>query len=390
MPPPMFNPAMQQFMPPIFGRPPMQINHAGMPYHIPDGDRFSGHGHPLWRNQMEESVPPPLHGWETNNAVFGRVDWDHGRAQLNNQMWESSADLWKGQDSHKLDHSANKPTDEIWSGQTGQHVENEDIQLDNIQEVVANDNPESMKVSEGPTVSVVAKEEDPLTIPRVYLSKIDISEDLTRPELYEQCTNMLALDQASVSDEFDCKILFLEAKEGIEADIGNGASLFGAIDDSIFKKAMSLYTKNKVPFVATSQEGVTKFVSSSDQEKGDRENAEKLVEEAVLEENEPLIQKVEMNEDKSDEHISTSEKMDMDLDGGCEVEVKDSLVKEADNLLVLSNNSNVAVMGESIELGSVILTDSETFHCQGSFIFLLAAKVACLQQLLEVSKVCRK
>lgn len=353
IPPPIFNPAMQQFVNPIFGRPPMQVNHAGMPYHIPDGDRFSGHGHPLWRNQVEESIPPSLNSWETNNAVFGdgshgygRLDWDHGRTQLNNQMWESSADLWKGQDSHKVDHSAKRPIDEIWSGQ---HVENEHSQPDNIQEVATNNNPEIIKVSESPHISVVAKEDDPL-ISQVYLSKIDISEDLTQPELYEQCTNMLALDQASVSDEFDCKILFLEAKEGIEADISNGASLFAAIDDSVFEKAMFFYTKHKVPFIAMNEEGVVKSVSSSDQEKGDPENGGKLVEE-----NEPLVEKVDMNEDKSDEQVS--EKMDMEVDGGCEDEVKDSSVKKVDNLLVLSNNnvsnSNKAVMGELIEFGSV-------------------------------------
>ncbi|KAI3707117.1 hypothetical protein L6452_25345 [Arctium lappa] len=369
IPPPMFNPTMQQFMPPIFGRPPMQLNHAGMPYHVPDGDRFSGHGHPLWRNQVEESIPPPLHGWETNNAVFGdgshgygRLDWDHGRTQLNNQMWESSADLWKGQDFLKVDHSVNRPTDEIWSGQTGQHVENEHSQPDNIQEVATNNIPDIMKVSESPSISVVAKEDDPL-IPQVYLSKIDISEDLTQPELYEQCTNMLALDQASVSDEFDCKILFLEAKEGIEADISNGASLFASVDDSVFKKAMSLYTKHKVQFVAMNQVGVsegTKSVSSSDQEKGDLDNGGKLMEEAVKEvseENELLIQKLDTNEDKSDEHISTSDKMDLDpVVGGFEVEVKDSSGKKVDNLLVMTNNvssSNKAVMGELIEFGSV-------------------------------------
>ncbi|XP_024986632.1 uncharacterized protein DDB_G0283697-like [Cynara cardunculus var. scolymus] len=357
IPPPIFNPAMQQFVPPIFGRPPMQVNHAGMPYHVPDGDRFSGHGHPLWRNQLEESIPPPIHSWETNNAVFGdgshgygRLDWDHGRTQLNNQMWESSADLWKGQDSHKIDHSVNRPTDEFWSGPTGQHVENEHSQPDNIQEVATNNIPEIMKASEIPRISVVAKEDDPL-IPQVYLSKIDISEDLTQPELYDQCTNMLALDQASVSDEFDCKILFLEAKEGIEADISNGASLFAAIDDSVFEKAMSLYTKHKVPFVSINQEGVS--VSSSDQEKGGPDNSGKLVEEAVEEENELLIQKVDMKEDKSDEQISTSEKMDMEVDGGCEIEVKDSSGNKVDNLLVLTNNVS---MPELIESGLVNLS----------------------------------
>ena len=51
--------------------------------------------------------------------------------------------------------------------------------------------------------------------------------------------------------------------------------------------------------------------------------------------------------DKSDEHIPTLEKMDMEVDSSCEVEVKDSSVKKLDNLLVLSN-SNVSNRNYSI------------------------------------------
>nr|GFD21486.1 hypothetical protein [Tanacetum cinerariifolium] len=92
VPPPIFNPVMQQFMPPMFGRPPMNMNNLGMP--------FLGHGNPgVWGNQVRESCPPPLplHGWEPNNPGFngshGFSNWDHMRPQLNNQVWESNADM---------------------------------------------------------------------------------------------------------------------------------------------------------------------------------------------------------------------------------------------------------------------------------------------------------
>ncbi|KAI3687442.1 hypothetical protein L1987_81138 [Smallanthus sonchifolius] len=215
-PPPMFNPFMYQSVLPMLGGPPMNMNHATMPYH------FTGGG-------------------------FG--NWDHGSTELNGQSWESnvvsdSVDLQSA--VKKSEDPVHGHTDEIWSGHTGPHIEVEENNLDfNTPEVTKDFNtPEVTKVTESSNVSMVGKDDDTL-ISRVYLSKIDISKDLSRPELYDQCASIfLDLDQASlVSDECDCKILFLQ--QGVEDDINNGASLFDAVDDSVFKKAMSLYTKQK-------------------------------------------------------------------------------------------------------------------------------------------------
>lgn len=187
VPPPFFNPDMQQFMPSMFGRPPMNMNHP-MPFHVPAGR-------------------PPMnlnHGWDTNNGVFpdgSHAYWDHGTTQLNNQIWESSADVQPA--AQKNDNSVPIPTDEILPGQTNQPIKNEQSQ----QEI---DTPEVKKVTESSHVSIV---DDGTLISRAYLSKIDISKDLTEPELYEQCRSILDLDQDSASDELDSKILFLEVKE---------------------------------------------------------------------------------------------------------------------------------------------------------------------------------
>ncbi|XP_024994645.1 uncharacterized protein LOC112527996 isoform X4 [Cynara cardunculus var. scolymus] len=303
--PPMFHPLMQQFPPPIFGRPPMKLN-PGLPYHVPD------HGRPLsWRNQVDESVPPPLHGWDANNAVFGdeshlygRLDWDR-RTQLSNRGWDPSADMWKGQNPgasmdaqlgpQKDGYSAHRPTDEIWPGQMGQHVENEQNQPD-IQPLTMNGSqssnalegiaPEVQKVTESPQMFEVVKEDNTL-ISQVYLSRIDVSQDLTQPELYDQCTNMMDLDQEeALSDEFDCKILFLE--EGVEANVTDGASLFAAINDSVFQKAMFLYKKQKEEFHSMNVEKTScpiancpEFVLPTDQDEGGSDDRKLAEEEAA-------------------------------------------------------------------------------------------------------------
>ncbi|KAI3522481.1 hypothetical protein L1887_00290 [Cichorium endivia] len=183
-----FNPILHQFPPSLFHQPAI--------YH--------------------ETIPHLLHNWEGNNSIFGnglrgygRVNWENS----NNQVWEDT----------RVTVGMRSPVqkDEIMFEQT-------DIQVDTMKNI-----PEAMKV----------KKEDDSIISRVYLSKIDISKEITESDLYDQCTRILDLDQESVSDEFDCKILFLE--EVIEDDVSNGASLFAAINNSIFKKAMSLYTKQR-------------------------------------------------------------------------------------------------------------------------------------------------
>lgn len=213
VPPPMFHPLMQQFPPPIFGRPPMKLN-PGLPYHVPD------HG------------PPPLHNWDANNAVFGdeshlynRLDWDR-RTQFNNRGWDQSGEMWKNQNAgasvdvqtgqQKDTYSSQRPNDEVWSGQTGLPDEIEQNQMDiqtetlNLEKTAPD---VTQKVTESPQIFEALKEEDnDALILKAYLSRIDVSQDLTRPELYEECTSMMDLEQESLSDEFDCKILFIAVK----------------------------------------------------------------------------------------------------------------------------------------------------------------------------------
>ncbi|KAF5797685.1 hypothetical protein HanRHA438_Chr07g0293981 [Helianthus annuus] len=290
-PPPMFNPFMYQSLPPMLGGPPMNTNHVTMPYH-------------------------------------GFGNWDHGRTEVNDQSLEPnvvSVDLQSAVQKHE--DSVDEHMDEIW---LGPHNENEENDVDF-------DAPEVMKVAESFHVSMVGKDDDTL-ISRVYLSKIDVSEELTRPELYEQCKSMLLdLDQASsVSDDSHCKILFLE--EGVEDDIRNGPSLFAAVDDSVFKKAMSLYTKQKVHFTATN----TRFLEDQEKENIDVDHPVKSPETENIEVGHPV--KHQETESCALSIGDSEVKVKVNYDGSKEVDNQ----SDSGSLLVMTNLST----SDLIEFGS--------------------------------------
>lgn len=395
VPPPMFHPLMQQFPPPMFGRPPMKLN-PGLPYHVPD------HGRPLaWRNQVDESVPPPLHGWDANNSVFGdeshlygRLDWDR-RAQMGNRGWDQSSDMWKAQNAgagmevqsgpQKDGYSIQRPTDENWAGQTGQPDESEQNQLDVQHESLNLDKnaPESQKVIESPKIFEAVEDNHDL-ISQVYLSRIDVSKDLTQPELYEQCTSMMDLDQEALSDEIDYKILFLE--EGVEANVTDSASLFTAINDSVFQKAMLLYKKQKEEFGSMNntekdEEKAAEQVTAVGLDTKGNDEPEPPNEEAnvIDEPNIPegaMDMEVDLAIVKQEEPDSTVAEVNESLapSGGgdllppCKVEDASESTNDEKNgsdgggsLLVLSDG--VAVMPtESIEFGSVNLNRIQNHH----------------------------
>ncbi|KAL6986419.1 hypothetical protein U1Q18_019782 [Sarracenia purpurea var. burkii] len=279
-PPPVgFHPVMQQFPPPpMFSvRPSMELNQSGVPYQVPDGDRFSGHGRSLaWRNPVDDSCPPPIHGWDGNNAsfgdeahIYGRLNWDHNRNLTGGRVWETSGGaVWKG---HNIGASTELPSapqnddysirgpgeDEVWPGQSGLQVQNE--QKDPSAQV---ESIESDQTSDALEKNALEKNalETPKTIPEdvsklsskdadhlhLYLSMLDISPDLTQPELYSQYANLIGMDQNTHTEDDESKFLLVE--EGIDAKVKTSnktpsASLFSAVNDSIFQKAMSLYKK---------------------------------------------------------------------------------------------------------------------------------------------------
>ncbi|KAL8154642.1 uncharacterized protein LOC141659810 isoform X2 [Apium graveolens] len=260
-PPAGFHAVMQQFpSPPMFGvRPPMDMNH-NLPYHMSDADRFPGHGRQLgWRNSVDDSAP---HGWDANSSVFsddnrsyGRVDWDQNRTQMGNRAWDTSGDLWKGPNSglstdltstqkEDLKHSKG---DDVVSGQQAQNEQNQtivkadslDVQSFDALPVTLN-TPENLSLESRENLQMSMKGD--IHEYNVYLSRLDISTDLTEPELYHKLTSLLDFDHNTLAIEEDFKILCVE--EALDVKVSDQI-MSSAINNSVFQKAMSLYEKQK-------------------------------------------------------------------------------------------------------------------------------------------------
>ncbi|KAL0331087.1 UNVERIFIED_CONTAM: hypothetical protein Sangu_1654200 [Sesamum angustifolium] len=263
---------MQPFpAPPMFGvRPSMELNHPG-PYHIPDADRFSGPGRPMgWHNQVDDSCPP-LHGWDASNSVYGedshiygRLDWDQSRNMPRGRGWETSSDLFKGQNrsasmemlSSEKENNSTRSGDEALITQSIPHAQNEqtltDQQADStdigqsIKNFGKNDIEVPLTSQEDTSDGAKMSGKDDVPLCHVYLSKLDISADLTEPELFNKCTSLIDLDQSISSDGDDSSILCMEATEAkMVPPMPMSYALFVSTDDSIFQKSISLYKIEK-------------------------------------------------------------------------------------------------------------------------------------------------
>ncbi|CAI9094315.1 OLC1v1030033C2 [Oldenlandia corymbosa var. corymbosa] len=262
---------MPQFSPHLFNvRSSMEFNSHGVPYHIPDSERFGSHVRPMWRNSMDDSYPP-LHVWDPNNAPFGeephvyaRPEWDHSRPVPGGRGVESNSDMWKGpkgdtsmDSSEKESRYTNLPDGSL-PGQTAERVQIDENQTDNpteISEPKQYSDPEKYPENEtknGPAVAHVSRKlyKDNLSHYHVYLSKLDISADLADPELYSKCTGLIDVDQKIIFGDEDSKVLYVqEAAENDIHDSKSRNSPFTNIGDSIFQKAITLYKKQREEFV---------------------------------------------------------------------------------------------------------------------------------------------
>ncbi|KAF5731243.1 hypothetical protein HS088_TW19G00849 [Tripterygium wilfordii] len=274
-----FQTMMPQFSsPPMFGvRPSMDINPSDIPYPFPDADRFTGNLRPLgWQNMMDGSAPPHLHGWDGSNGVYrdepnmyGGPDWEQNRHHVNGRGWDSSGDAWMEQNSdvstdlplmsQKEDLPMQSMVDDVHTGQVGQKSQYENnhgtVKLIETASVVASPSKEMPKSSPKVThekssdPTKTSKEDGVTQFFRAYLSKIDISTELTDPELYGQCMNLLNIEQNGMADR-DTNML-VSLKDGGRAISKSSSSFLGlkllpAADDSVYQRAMDLYKKQRV------------------------------------------------------------------------------------------------------------------------------------------------
>ncbi|KAI3886821.1 hypothetical protein MKW98_017173 [Papaver atlanticum] len=245
-----FHPMMQFPAPPLFG------NHPGIPYHMPDADRFN----------------VQMHGWDgSSNVVFGdeshmygRPDWDQNRHMLNGQGWDANSDTWKAQNNpaaaEKDDHGLSSTGNDVWAGHPSQRSRNErnrpNFRAESI-EVKRSDEtppPPPKAPMEAPSVKpVLEKTPEPAKTSRrsdthfchVYLSKLDISVDLTHPQLYKQCASLFEIEGNSMSD-YGSKHAHLKEFEESRLKMSNttlSASLFPVLKDTLLQRAMLLYRK---------------------------------------------------------------------------------------------------------------------------------------------------
>ncbi|XWS50369.1 hypothetical protein CRYUN_Cryun12cG0082100 [Craigia yunnanensis] len=309
-----FQAMMPQFpSPSLFGvRPSMEINHSGIPYHIPDAERFSNHLRPMgWQNMMDGSGPAHLHGWDGNNVafrgethMFGGPEWDQNRHPVNGRGWDTSSDVWKGQNgdvdlpstSQKEDHPVQAPLDDVYDGQechrshyensnSGVQVKSLEIKY-NVMSPVKESSSFSPEIPhKAPDSSKIWSDDGAAHYCQFYLSKLDISTELSGSELFDQCMSLLNVERSK--DLVKDVTMLVNLKNGgravQKASISMlSPSLIPATNASVFQKAMDLYKKQRLQMgaIPNVNGGMLAFISTSNQEKGKEQSSDHVIEEA--------------------------------------------------------------------------------------------------------------
>ncbi|KAI4325002.1 hypothetical protein MLD38_030438 [Melastoma candidum] len=272
-----FQPIMPHFpSPPLFGfRPPIEINHPGMPFPLADPDRFPGHLRPLGWPNMIDPMGPRLHGWDVNNGilrseshVFG-AEWDHNRHPINAREWESSVDMWKGHNGNFSDLSAannkdstqsqSKPEDDFarhgnWKSYNENCHEGSEQKCSETRTVLTPRDKMSTVSAEGPfdrkkVSTKVEAVDNALRISQFYLSKLDISEELAHSEVYKQYVNLRGGKTGLRTDNgLSAHMVLMSDRIGISkaSDDSLSSYVLPTTNDSIFQKAWDLYKNQRL------------------------------------------------------------------------------------------------------------------------------------------------
>lgn len=232
-----FHPLMHQFSAfPMYGvRPVMDINHPVFSHHVPDADRYFSHGQQCrWQNPVGSH--PPLHGRDADNVAtrpealaYGILDWNHNTAPVGGQQLETSADMWKGSNggvhpelpsvSQEEYPAVHAKEDETWLGVSRLQENQSDALVDMglmaeiglaSDDLAKEPSKASKRISETlPKLSDVPKDDDG-RLWLVYLSGLDVSAELTHPELYNKFLTLKDVEQSESVDEDSLELLCLE------------------------------------------------------------------------------------------------------------------------------------------------------------------------------------
>nr|CAD1843283.1 unnamed protein product [Ananas comosus var. bracteatus] len=261
-PPPDFHSTIHQYpAPSLFGiRPPLEMSHTRVSYNMHEiAGQYSGHARPFgWGNTVKDSYPPP----------DARPDWGKARHPIDTPMVN---DTWKGQnikntniDFHQAranEHSLVQSLHRTRSGQS----------LSASTEIKRSSEASPLKSdAEAPSSNILDKSSQPLK--RLeddnppfccsYLSKIDISIDLTSSVLYKHCVTLLGgCDPPDVSDA--AKHEDLQNTKAVKK-VGKSSnfilrSLFPEKKERFFQRAMLIskmhteFTKVKCPVSPSSE-----------------------------------------------------------------------------------------------------------------------------------------
>ncbi|KAK4795414.1 hypothetical protein SAY86_013408 [Trapa natans] len=261
--------------PPLFSvRPPMDINPSALPYHMADADRFPGPVRPIgWHGMIDASGIPSFHGWERSSGIlreephlYQGPDWDQNRHLMNIRGWESNSDHLKGQNGelsadmhllHKKEDRGEAPVDDTDPKEHGSTNDNSLQPKDQSSHPGSHGVPyserEVMKSSQmeddvlGPASSESTGVDTLAQLSRAYLCKVDISDELADPELYEQCVTLVGEDRARISYENSTWHMVMEGHgNGAQDGSWSGLMFPPPADDSVFQKAMDCYKKQRL------------------------------------------------------------------------------------------------------------------------------------------------
>ncbi|KAE8726451.1 Detected protein of unknown function [Hibiscus syriacus] len=305
-----FQAMLPQFpSPSLFGvRPSMEINHSGIPYHIPDAERFNSHLRPMgWQNTMDGSGPAPFHGWDGHNVsfrdevhLFGHPEWDQSRHPVNGRGWDTGSDVWKGQNGdsvlpatfQKEDHHLQVNLDDVYDGPERQKFQYEngnngaqakglEIRFDVLSPVKESSRFSSEIPHKAPDSSKISSEDDDARCCQAYLCKLDISAELAGSDLYDQCRILMNVERNR--DLSNDVTMLVNLKNG-GRPVQNTSiallspSLIPPANASVFQRAMDHYKKHQLQMGAVPNvNGGTIAFTSATKEKGKEQSFDHVV-----------------------------------------------------------------------------------------------------------------